>query len=204
MRHRDVRLTTETYGHLVADDLRGAVEQIAPMAGPHTGLRSTRLLPALRAAKDEGRDPPVSRTKSRPSESGRQDLNLRPLGPENFGRGSHRVVTIPTSPQDCGIPGGGKRGGSHPVTSDRPIPNGSFTFWAQNPELNFAFLTIREVAERLRVCRATVYRMIDKGQLRALRVSSGAIRVAGDATVGLQPSPSTPGRRGPARARPGG
>jgi hypothetical protein len=35
-----------------------------------------------RSAKDEGRDPPVTRAESRPSESGRQDLNLRPLGPE--------------------------------------------------------------------------------------------------------------------------
>jgi len=34
------------------------------------------------SGKDEGRDPPVSRAKSRPFESGRQDLNLRPLGPE--------------------------------------------------------------------------------------------------------------------------
>jgi hypothetical protein len=62
MRHRDVRLTTETYGHLVADDLRDAVEQIAPVRGPHGGPLSNRLLPALRAANDEGRDPTVSRT----------------------------------------------------------------------------------------------------------------------------------------------
>jgi excisionase family DNA binding protein len=61
--------------------------------------------------------------------------------------------------------------------------------------LNFAFLTIREVAERLRVCRATVYRLIDKGQLRALRVSSGAIRVAADAAEGLRLPPATPRRR---------
>jgi excisionase family DNA binding protein len=39
------------------------------------------------------------------------------------------------------------------------------------------FLTVREVAERLRVCRATVYRMIDEGRLAAVRVSSGAIRI---------------------------
>jgi hypothetical protein len=32
------------------------------------------------SGKDEGREPPVSRVTSRPSESGRQDLNLRPLG----------------------------------------------------------------------------------------------------------------------------
>jgi excisionase family DNA binding protein len=39
------------------------------------------------------------------------------------------------------------------------------------------FLTVREVAERLRVCRATSNRMIDEGRLAAVRVSSGAIRV---------------------------
>jgi excisionase family DNA binding protein len=33
------------------------------------------------------------------------------------------------------------------------------------------------VAKRLRVCRATVYRMIDEGRLPAVRVSSGAIRI---------------------------
>ncbi|HEX9402767.1 MAG TPA: ATP-binding protein [Anaeromyxobacter sp.] len=45
--------------------------------------------PVVRSApsgKEEGRDPTVSRTKSRPSESGRQDSNLRPLGPEQSAR----------------------------------------------------------------------------------------------------------------------
>jgi hypothetical protein len=46
MRHKDVRLTTETYRHLVADDLRGAVEAIAPVQRLLGGPRSTRLLPA--------------------------------------------------------------------------------------------------------------------------------------------------------------
>ena len=44
--------------------------------------------PVVRRApsgKDEGRVPSVSRVESRPSESGRQDLNLRPLGPEPDG-----------------------------------------------------------------------------------------------------------------------
>jgi excisionase family DNA binding protein len=39
------------------------------------------------------------------------------------------------------------------------------------------FLTVREVAERLRVCRATVYRMIEEGRLPVVRVSSGMVRV---------------------------
>jgi len=45
------------------------------------------------------------------------------------------------------------------------------------PESVPQFLTVREVAERLRVCRATVYRMIDEGRLPAVRASSGAFRV---------------------------
>jgi excisionase family DNA binding protein len=47
------------------------------------------------------------------------------------------------------------------------------------------FLTVREVAERLRVCRATVYRMIDEGRLPAVRVSSGTVRVALENLVAL-------------------
>jgi excisionase family DNA binding protein len=38
-------------------------------------------------------------------------------------------------------------------------------------------VTVREVAERLRVCRATVYRMIEDGRLPVVRVSSGTVRV---------------------------
>jgi hypothetical protein len=38
------------------------------------------------SGREEGRDPPVSLAESRPSESGRQDLNLRPLGPEAAGQ----------------------------------------------------------------------------------------------------------------------
>jgi excisionase family DNA binding protein len=85
--------------------------------------------------------------------------------------------------------------GSHLVSGNEPLSNASFTFHAQNSELNCAFLTVREVAERLRVCRATVYRMIDEGSLQAVRVSSGAIRVAVDAVAGIPVPPATSGRR---------
>jgi excisionase family DNA binding protein len=37
---------------------------------------------------------------------------------------------------------------------------------------------VREVAERLRVCRATVYRIFDEGWLPTVRVSSSAIRIS--------------------------
>ena len=124
-------------------------------------------------------------------ESGRQDLNLRPLGPEISGVGSHVIIRVPLSTQAAGIPGSGVEASSHLVSGNEPISNASFTFHAQNSELNCAYLTVREVAERLRVCRATAYRMIDRGQLQALRVSSGAIRVIADASRGLQTRPAS-------------
>jgi excisionase family DNA binding protein len=79
--------------------------------------------------------------------------------------------------QAAGFLGSGAEAGSHLVSGNGPISNGSFTFWTQYPELTPVFLTVGEVAKRLRVCRATVYRMIDDGQLPALRVSSGTIRI---------------------------
>ena len=122
----------------------------------------------------------------------RSSSTVRPLGPEIFGRGSHRVVTVPTSPQGSGFPRAAKRGASYPVTPGSPNSNGWFTFWTQYAESSCALLTVPEVAARLRVCRATVYRMIDKGQLPALRVSSGAIRVIVDSSEGAQLPPAGP------------
>jgi len=40
-------------------------------------------------------------------------------------------------------------------------------------------LTVREVAERLAVCTATVYALVERGEIRHLRVSN-AIRVHPD------------------------
>jgi excisionase family DNA binding protein len=59
----------------------------------------------------------------------------------------------------------------------RPGPALSVTFQAQQTLGTSRLLTIREVADRLRVCRATVYRMVAEGRIAAVRVSSGAIRV---------------------------
>ncbi len=38
-------------------------------------------------------------------------------------------------------------------------------------------LTVREVADRLRVCRATVYRLVAEGRIPAVRISSRTIRM---------------------------
>jgi excisionase family DNA binding protein len=79
------------------------------------------------------------------------------------------------------------QGSSYPVIPDRLSSNGSFTFSAQNPESAPRFLTVREVVERLRVCRAMVYRMVEDGRLPTVRVSSGAIRVLAEVLAAPAP-----------------
>jgi integrase len=83
--HADIRVTREHYLHLDTGDARAAIDGNLVFAGlprPTDEARGTFQAQSLAGQKDEGRDPPVSRAKPRPSESGRQDLNLRPLGPE--------------------------------------------------------------------------------------------------------------------------
>ena len=109
LRHKDVRLTASTYGHLSIEDMReglarfplGALDELVPSA-PRRGT-SPRPTDELRVEHDRPSDPsrwaPVGRPSSsrkaeaadpegNPSKisglewSGRQDLNLRPLGPE--------------------------------------------------------------------------------------------------------------------------
>lgn len=53
----------------------------------------------------------------------------------------------------------------------------SVTFSLQRTDGEVRYLTVREVAARLKLCRATVYRMIAEGWIPAVRVSSGAIRI---------------------------
>ena len=129
------------------------------------------------SAKDEGRDPPVTRAESRPSESGRQDLNLRPLGPEDPPWASDMVGSLPPTTDVLGTTV--DRAGD-PSDTSRPYrldPAASGTIQAQRTLGAPRLLTVREVALRFRVSRATVYRLVAEGRIPALRVSSGAVRI---------------------------
>jgi excisionase family DNA binding protein len=41
---------------------------------------------------------------------------------------------------------------------------------------DFILLSVRDVADRLNVCSATVLRMVKQGKLKALRITRGTIR----------------------------
>ncbi|BDG04984.1 hypothetical protein AMOR_39800 [Anaeromyxobacter oryzae] len=79
LRHSDPRLTANTYTHLDDRDARAAV------AAVQAAVDAASTAPALHDPETETAKPPepaLSRAVPRASESGRQDLNLRPLGPE--------------------------------------------------------------------------------------------------------------------------
>jgi excisionase family DNA binding protein len=109
--------------------------------------------------------------------SGRQDSNLRPLGPEGSTRGSDTAGSGPVQADVAETAGVGGGAGSDTDRPRRPGPAASVTFQSQRTLGTCRLLTIPEVAERLRVCRATVYRLVAEGRIPAVRISSGAIRV---------------------------
>ena len=101
-------------------------------------------------------------------------MNLRPLGPEGPNADPHGVAPghLAWHPLDnTGVEGGA---GSHTVVPPPPdaTPFGALVLHdAVGP-----LLTVREVADRLRVSRATVYRLVQAGALPVLRVSN-SIRI---------------------------
>ncbi len=104
----------------------------------------------------------------------REGRNLRPLGPEGPNADPHGVAPghLASYPVDnTGVDGGA---GSHTVAPLPPVatPFGAFVAHDAVGQL----LTIREVADRLRVSRATVYRLVQAGALPVLRVSN-SIRI---------------------------
>ena len=100
LRHADVKLTVDTYGHMVVDDIRAALEKL-PQGLPLTGdivdaeyeilhgdtPKPTKFVPPLSPGRASRKNKtPGAEDFSKDSGgfllSGRQDLNLRPPGPE--------------------------------------------------------------------------------------------------------------------------
>ncbi len=110
-------------------------------------------------------------------ESGRQDLNLRPLGPEGasaFVDAGSPLVTVSHALDVAGV--------SPAAPPDRLAPVGTATIprgelLVNAPVVLERLLTTVEVANHLGVCRATVYALCERGELPCVRVSN-AIRIA--------------------------
>ena len=101
-------------------------------------------------------------------------MNLRPLGPEGPRADPHGVVPSGTASHPLDNTGNATDAGFHPVAPFPPdaTPFGAFVV----QEIPGPLLTVAEVAVRLRVSRASIYRLVQAGVLPALRISN-SIRV---------------------------
>jgi excisionase family DNA binding protein len=182
------KLTEAVYGHLATDYLRSEVNRLKLQGMPEPpNLRARagrRVSPVSPTPQKTPKGPELlSRflSDSDPfSVSGRQDSNLRPLGPE----GSSGISTKSMGIQPVAFVQGSE------ASHDAPTPIGCSGTLGHVPPVapNLArctrrlsavdapLLSVREAANHLRVSTATVYGLCERGELRHVRVSN-AIRL---------------------------
>jgi excisionase family DNA binding protein len=112
------------------------------------------------------------------TKSGRQDLNLRPLGPEGRKALFHGVAGGGTGSQAVEEIEGGATSDSHGVAQ---IPSsvtrhGAPVVRSNRAQVGGELLTVNQAAERLSLCRATIYRLCKDGNLACIRILN-AVRI---------------------------
>ena len=111
-------------------------------------------------------------------------MNLRPPGPERAEAESHSVSSRSTAPQALEITGAAEAAGSDGVAEngyvETPFGAPVVRELPPDPGPHERLLTVREVANRLGVCPALVYKLCQRNLLRSLRIG-GAIRFQSEA-----------------------
>ncbi len=106
-------------------------------------------------------------------------MNLRPLGPEP-GVGFADEVAPERKGSDSmdisGAAGGSNPRDGTPYEAEQAPDRAAIGRGADRLLLPERLLTIRDVAARLGVCRATAYAMVERGELPVVRIGS-AVRV---------------------------
>lgn len=191
MRHRDLKTTLGVYAHLDVEDLRGAVNAIGPTlteaepaaalaAGTGTDGDGANLVPELLAARADDSDARAFLSNDGAiTESGKGELNPRLC----LGKAGGSVINAlqPTATNsNRSNPNAVARAGAKgrfPRVAPLVTPNGANLV----PVLRLArepLLSVRQVAEQLGVSAATVYAIVERGELPHVRVSSNAIRIS--------------------------
>ena len=181
MRHTDPRLTSNVYSRVDLNDLREGLNRIAIPAMPTLAIASAAspLVPAVSPRA------PLGKTKGRGSTqklsqtaalqwSGRLDLNQRPLAPQGPPPAFAPIARVSTQAQVAVPIALALSAGLPPIA---PIASKARERTAPELQKAEAWLTPAEVAARLQVCRATVYKLCARGQLDHVRVGL-SIRVA--------------------------
>jgi excisionase family DNA binding protein len=170
-RHADIKLTVDAYGHLVVEDQHDSVGHLPAIdsASPLSG--TPQKAPGLGdfSRESEGVKWP-----------GRQDSNLRPLGPE-LPEGAmspvHTGLDEVTNLRDSS--GSGESVAS--TDSQRDAENARRLSPLSPPLSGFVsgrkqWLSVDQVAVLLEVSRATVYRLVQDRRLGHVRISN-AVKV---------------------------
>lgn len=203
LRHSKVTVTTETYGHLVAEDLRAAINMLpAGPAVPAIEAKPLRLVSGAGTAESEGEVPSrvpetwhrvdasraPAETRSAHAHLRRAEKGIRTLDPclgkacEPMGSESPPLPASPLGSDDRASAPTTPAGGS-PLLPPAPVQSGAQPGAQAGRALRLVsgpLLTVRDVAAQLRVSAATVYSLCERGQLEHLRISN-AIRVTPEA-----------------------
>lgn len=173
LRHQDPRLTANVYTRVDLGDLRAGLERVAiPELFPaHVATVSQ----GAETGKDEGPGPLDFSSETGPFKwSGRLDLNQRPLAPQALQGVSHGVTPGSTASQAPATIGEPDRRPPSATTENAPIRASHVATVSQAPAalpaLPEQLLTVRDVATRLGVCPATVYKLATTGRLTTIRV----------------------------------
>ena len=170
MRHSDVRVTLGTYAHLLVEDLRAAADAHTPLPAMPAAANSAPIEPhAMHQDGTTSIDPaPIS--EGNPLSGMERETGVEPAT-LSLGKGIDAFVGSCKHSQAVASPGDSGSADLHSVSF-----GARFCSPFAAPVLQ-GFLTVREVAARLSVSTATVYKLCAAGKLAHVRVL-GAIRVA--------------------------
>jgi integrase len=189
LRHADPRITTEVYGHLAPEYLRAEIDRLT--FGVKSEQQAAELIQIEAAVGDDRFVAPVSPTAERSSkEPETEEISPSIPGSSRARDTGFEPVAFGSGGPEWGHPG--VTNGSHPVssravTAERGVqktrPVGPFRREFVTPVLPAAslrtidggadhLLSVRQVAERLGVSTATVYKLVAAGQLPHVRVSN--------------------------------
>ncbi len=115
-------------------------------------------------------------------------MNLRPLGPEAASPLVDGLGPSGTGPDSLAIsdagsgsaPEGVARNGQDGIESWAPVGRASLVFGVER------LLTVRQVAARLNVCRATIYSMVERGDLPRIRIGNTVRFTQADLVAALE------------------
>ena len=165
LRHSDVRTTTGVYDHLLVEDLRAVVNAIAPNSAPFVPSLSQGSSQRARQ-RSESEQKPKRRAKL--EKRATQDSNLWPLAPEAIETNMQTVADCSQSlanPSDSATSDLQQLSEKCSILPQRGAPVGAP--FSEPPE---RLLRVRDVAARLDVSTATVYKLAHSGVMPFVRI----------------------------------